>query len=405
LDVLTSFLQRALPLAERGFRVFPLIPKEKRPVRIQGDYDHFDVATTDPEQLKVWAEEVPDANVGLSPDEIFCFLETDDEAALKAACADITPEVWDTTRVSARENRCYYIFRQTMRTKRAGNMTATREGQDNLFEFKQHRMYCTGPGSIHPKTGKPYLVEWRTIPAMPDVLLNRLCELYGAPKPGNTGVMSDEVKQQTELLDRFLAMYEVAAMGDWFNKGKQWYRPIECPWRDVHENANEGTSTCIVYTEGGGYGFDCKHRCSSKGWKEFRAYLESRFPERTFSFKGDTGSGPDVGLKRGRMPGEDWRSLFHTKDEVLNCPPPTFLIENFLACQAICAVAAPVGQRKSLIALNMARSLCTGAPLFGFLPVLTRPSRVLYLCPEMGLISLSERVLSSPVEYSPVSAD
>ena len=294
MDVLTPFLQRALPLAERGFRVFPLIPKEKRPVRMQGDYDHFDVATTDPEQIKAWAEQVPAANVGLSPDEHFCFLETDDEAALKAACDGIAPEVWDTTRVSARENRCYYIFRQTMRTKRAGNMTATREGRDNLFEFKQHRMYCTGPGSIHPKTGMPYGVEWRTIPAMPDVLLNRLCELHGAPKPGNTGVMSEEAKRETELLDRFLETYEVPTTGDWFNKGKQWYRPIDCPWADQHENKNEGTSTCIVYTEGGGYGFDCKHRCSSKGWKDFREELQCRFPERKFSFVGE--AVPDVSL-------------------------------------------------------------------------------------------------------------
>ena len=38
-----TFLDRALPLAERGFRVFPLIPKQKRPLAMQGEYDHFDV--------------------------------------------------------------------------------------------------------------------------------------------------------------------------------------------------------------------------------------------------------------------------------------------------------------------------------------------------------------------------
>jgi hypothetical protein len=284
---MSAFLDRALPLAERGFRVFPLIPKDKRPLGIAGDFDHFDAASTDIEQLRVWNEQVFDANVGLAPDEIFCFLETDDEAALKEACADIPPEVWDTTRVSARANRCYFIFRQTMRTKRAGNMTVSRKDKENLFEFKQHRVYVTGPGSIHPKTNAPYGVEWRPIPAMPDVLLNRLCELYGAPKASESHAMSDEVKRGTALLDRFLECYEVAATGDWFNKGKQWYRPIECPWRDEHENPNEGTSTCIVLTEGGGYGFDCKHRCSEKGWKEFRAELESRFPERKFSFVAD----------------------------------------------------------------------------------------------------------------------
>jgi hypothetical protein len=95
---------------------------------------------------------------------------------------------------------------------------------------------------------------------------------------------------------------------------------------------------------------------------------------------------------RSPEPITDWRDLFHTKDEILNCPPPTFLIDQFLQRQAICAIAAPVGQRKSIIALNVARSLVTKEPLFGVLPVLNQPSRVLYLCPEMGLVSLSERV-------------
>jgi len=34
MDVLTSFLDIALPLAERGFRVFPLVPKSKMPVKL-----------------------------------------------------------------------------------------------------------------------------------------------------------------------------------------------------------------------------------------------------------------------------------------------------------------------------------------------------------------------------------
>lgn len=279
-----TFLEIALPLAERGFRIFPLIPKTKRPLPVKGEADHFDVATTDPEQIKQWAAQQPNANVGLSPDEIWCYLETDDEAGLKEACADLPPEVWDTTRVGARDNRCYFIFRQTARTRRVGNMTKTREGQENLFEFKQHRVYVTGPGSIHPKTDKPYGVEWRNIPAMPDLLLNRLCDLIGGEKATATRAMSEETKRETATLDRFLECYEVATLREWFNKGKQWYRAIVCPWEEEHENSNQGTSTCIIYTEGGGYGFDCKHRCASKTWKEFRAELESRFPDRKFSF-------------------------------------------------------------------------------------------------------------------------
>ena len=367
----------------------------------------------------MWSEQEPNANVGLSPDENFCFLETDDEAALKAACADLPPEVFDTTRAGANPNRCAYYYRQTMRTRKAGNMTASREGQENLFEFKQQRMIMTGPGSVH-KNGNVYKAEWRTIPAMPDVLLKRLCELYGAPTPGNTDVMSEDVKRQADVLDRFLTTYEVPTTGDWFNKGNQWYRPIECLWADVHENESGPDSTCVVYTEGGGYGFDCKHRCSSKGWKEFRAELESRFPGRRFSFntvlEPVIGSGnvqvadaekpegyprtlretleAEAGDGKARRESTivNWRGLFHTKKDVVNCPTPTYFIQDFLQHEAICGIAAPVGQRKSLIALNVARSLCTGEPLFGFLPVMNKPERVLLLCPEMGLISMSERL-------------
>jgi hypothetical protein len=73
-------------------------------------------------------------------------------------------------------------------------------------------------------------------------------------------------------------------------------------------------------------------------------------------------------------------------------PPTSFLIEGFLPVDSIAALAAPVGQRKSLIALNVAHALCTGEPLFDQFKVTQQPERVLYLCPEMGLRSFTERL-------------
>lgn len=171
------FADIGILLANRGFRVFPLVPGNK-PAQLAGS-DNFEAATTNPERIAGWAADVPDADVGVWADENFCFLETDDERALREACADLPAEVFDTSRVSALDNRCYFVFRQTERTNRAGNMTAIREGVDNLFEFKQHSAYVIGPGSIHPETGAQYLADWRAIPAMPEVLLDRLCELHG----------------------------------------------------------------------------------------------------------------------------------------------------------------------------------------------------------------------------------
>jgi hypothetical protein len=289
-----SFKDIALPLAEKGFRVFPLIPKKKQPVRMESG-DHFDAATTDASQILLWDSQEPTANVGLAPDEIFCYMETDDEAALLEACEDLPKELFEGTRVtSGRPNRCYYIFRQTMRTKAAGNITITRKDQDNLLEFKQNRVLVTGPGSIHPKTGGTYVANWKPIFAMHDVLLNRLLELSGKPKSRAEG-KSEEVEKETSLLERFLAFFGVANDGDWSNKGKSWYLSVECPWRDEHENQSGGSSTCVVYTEDGGYGFDCKHRCAGKGWREFRAYLEEQKGEKfAFSESSAAELGPEV---------------------------------------------------------------------------------------------------------------
>jgi hypothetical protein len=88
----------------------------------------------------------------------------------------------------------------------------------------------------------------------------------------------------------------------------------------------------------------------------------------------------------------DWRERYLTFERVRDAKPVEFLIEGFLALDSITALAAPVGQRKSLIALNVAHALCTGEPLFDYFKVITRPSRVVYLCPEMGLSSFSMRL-------------
>ena len=88
----------------------------------------------------------------------------------------------------------------------------------------------------------------------------------------------------------------------------------------------------------------------------------------------------------------DWRTRYHTFEQMENTPPPVFLIQDFLLYESITALAAPVGQRKSLVALNVAHALCTGKPLFDRFALITRPSRVLYLCPEMGIRSFADRV-------------
>ena len=140
------------------------------------------------------------------------------------------------------DNRCYYIFRQTMGTRKAGNMTVTREDLDNLFELSGTAF--TSPGRAAStrrltrrmlRSGAPFDITGHT--AQPPVRAVRRTQGHGLHNH------HDELKRETATLDRFLTYYEVPTTGDWFNKGKSWYRPIECPWLDAHLNQNQGSST------------------------------------------------------------------------------------------------------------------------------------------------------------------
>lgn len=87
-------------------------------------------------------------------------------------------------------------------------------------------------------------------------------------------------------------------------------------------------------------------------------------------------------------------ALFHTLAETDNSPGVTFLIDGFLQCEGVTAIAAPVRERKSLIALNVAHALVTGEKLFGYFEVVKRPECVVYLCPESSLGPFANRVKS-----------
>jgi hypothetical protein len=87
-----------------------------------------------------------------------------------------------------------------------------------------------------------------------------------------------------------------------------------------------------------------------------------------------------------------YSGIFHTRDEAENAPPISFLIKDFLQCEGVTAIAGPVRERKSLIALNVAHALVTGEKLFDRFEVIKKPKRVIYLTPENGLGPFTDRV-------------
>jgi hypothetical protein len=67
------FLEIALRNAARGFKVHPLVPKNKGPL-LKGWPEE---ATTDENKIREWAARYPGANCGVVMDERICVLESD----------------------------------------------------------------------------------------------------------------------------------------------------------------------------------------------------------------------------------------------------------------------------------------------------------------------------------------
>ncbi len=88
---------------------------------------------------------------------------------------------------------------------------------------------------------------------------------------------------------------------------------------------------------------------------------------------------------------KDWRERYTTFEQFRDVQPPSFLIQDFLEDGAVMAIGAPVAQRKSIVVANVIHALLTGESLFGHFEVKKRPERIVYLCPEMGLIDIANR--------------
>jgi len=88
----------------------------------------------------------------------------------------------------------------------------------------------------------------------------------------------------------------------------------------------------------------------------------------------------------------DWRSLFHSYDEILNAPPARFVIDGFLQEEGITLIGGLAGHGKTLCMLAMVRALLEGGKLFHHFAVNKTADRVIYLIPEAGLGPFSARL-------------
>jgi hypothetical protein len=168
MEVQTSFLDIAVPIAEQGVPVIRLRPKSKIPIE-----KHWpDLATTDTSVLKTWDEQTPDAGcASVAKADGFLFFESDEPGTIKKFQEE-TGESFQTFTVQSRPGRFHFYFSQTDLTRKIGSIT---QKELKFGSLRQNNAYVVSPGSIHPDTGEAYkVVRNAPIIPMPDVFLNWL---------------------------------------------------------------------------------------------------------------------------------------------------------------------------------------------------------------------------------------
>src|SRR5580700_8794548 len=350
---MSSFLDIALQHIARDWHVHPLKPAGKIPITEHGKND----ATLSEAQVRAWWARTPSANVGIScgPSGL-CVLDADhglkDEADFIAWRYRNGLPLTYAVRSGRRPEfgvQSYY----------AGSLKDGKFELDGVTgEIKSLGGLVMSVGNIHPDTGETYqlLVDapLAPVPAVIEQSRKRAEQTRAARKPG-------------ELITENRNMELVSRVGK---------------FRDANPGVSEESTVAFMQQwnlEACADPMSCDE-VEDTTRKQFRLYPDAEeLPEIVI------GTPEEKKIT-------DWRERYLTFERIRDAKPVEFLIEGFFALDSITALAAPVGQRKSLIAMNVAHALCTGEPLFDYFKVAKRPSRVVYLCPEMGLSSFSMRL-------------
>src|SRR5881628_1139811 len=129
---MTTFLDRALPLLDRGFSLIPCEPRGKKPLL---GVTH---AGTDPAIIEAWAKRWPEANVAIVADANFCILDIDDGNAFMWIAT--LPETFS-VRSSEGKVHCYL---------RKNGFEVRNQNFHPVGSLRADNFYCIGPESVHP---------------------------------------------------------------------------------------------------------------------------------------------------------------------------------------------------------------------------------------------------------------
>lgn len=345
-----TMLEIALQHAARGWYVFPCKPRDKYPITENGWHD----ASRDDAKIRAWWTKTPNANVGIACGmsglavlDIDTGLDNEESAMKWLAKHESNPSY------AVRSGRRPGYGLQVYFTGAIPDVKGW-DLDDCKGDIKSLGGYVLAAGCVHPsgETYQPLIEYTQTVRATPDFVRDL--------KSPNAGTGKDAAPVEGGRNN-----YLTSVGGKLRNSGLG-AEALEMAL--LQHNAD----VCVPPLP--------EDEVRTIAAHVARYDVPERPPEVT------------IGSKPEPEAPADWRTRYHTFDEMNNAPKPTFLIDGFLQKDVITAIAAPVGQRKTIVACNAVHAVLTGEPLFGHFAVTERAARVLYLCPEMGLLSFADRL-------------
>jgi hypothetical protein len=166
---LTDFLNIASREIAAGIPVIPIAPGQKAPPLNAGGAAS---SSTDPKQIELWAEQFPNANVGVVCTLTGILIVDDDDGMVEASGIPITTRI-----VQSSPGHLQYYFRHTAESAEVGNL-----GQRGGFSVRSHNYYGLAAGSRHPNGHLYQFVRDLPIEPIPTDLLRYLHEQHARAK-------------------------------------------------------------------------------------------------------------------------------------------------------------------------------------------------------------------------------
>ena len=348
-----TFLELAFSHVARGLHVLPLKQRDKSPIVSGGCH----AAVADESQIRVWWTKTPNANVGIG-------CGNSNKAVLDIDHGLNSLEDFHAWRMRNGLPETYTV--RTGRRPEFGIQMYFEGAMPDVGEWKLDG--CSGQvkslgglvvaaGSVHP-SGETYeVISDLPFAPTPDVVRQLKTERAVVERKPGEKITENRNNALCSEVNKFRHKVPGVSLDKTIAYFQQWNL------EDVADPMGMDEVEEVVR-------------------KQFRLYRDAeQLPQITVN-----------GPKAEPVTVTDWREHYHTATEHDDVGPPSFLINGFLPEQAIMGIGAFVGQKKTLAALNIVYSLCSGEPLFGKYEVARKPARVLYLGPENGMISFSDRV-------------